>query len=268
MPTQLMLSNNLGGIGNSYASIQDLDNLLLPRDHKAAVIKSRVLVQPSGYALLGKTLKYQVTVDSEISSVLVFTFPANYTSINQVAAAIQMDDIVASVEAGKIVLSTIKKGYSQGIYLWPDGTANPLLNFNDLEGTNKRGSGSITNEFSDDEKAYALVAASSLANSYLKRRYTLPLTDYDMSLIENVCCIAAYTLVFREGYSPESGSYDANWKSRKEEAIEWLSEVGNRKIHPYIKGGIKPVPKANNGSISTDPRGWRIAAGLCDTESY
>ena len=266
MPTQTMLSNNLGGLGDSLATIQDLDNLLLPRDSKPAIITSRHIVQ--SFALLNKTIIYQVTVDGEIDIIRTFTFPANYTTLDQVVAAINMNDVQASNQGGKVVLETIKKGYNQGLYLYKTGTANPLLKFDDLEDTHRRGSGSITNEFSDDEKAYALVSATSIAYSYLQRRYRFPLKNWGMDVIDNVCAIAAYKLVFREGYSPEPGSYDANWESRKEEAIKWFSEVGNRKIHPVIEGSFINVPKANNGSISTDPRGWRIAMGLCDTEAY
>lgn len=264
MPTQTMLSNNLGGLGNSLATIQDLNNLLLPRDSKPAIITSRNIVQPSGFALLNKTIVYQATVDGEIDITRTFIFPANYTTLDQVVAAINMNDIEASNQGGKVVLETIKKGYSQGIYLYKIGTANPLLNFDDLEDTHRRGTGSITDDFSDDEKAYALVSATSIAYSYLQRRYQFPLKNWGMDVIDNVCAIAAYKLVFREGYSPESGAYDANWKLRYNQAIEWFSEVGNRKIHPVIEGGFIPVPKANDGSISTDPRGWRIAMGLCD----
>ena len=268
MPTLTLLSNNLGGLGESLASIQDLDNLLLPRDCLAAEIISRIIVKPSGLLLLGKTLTYIVTVDGESNVPQTFTFPANYTTLDQVVAAIQMNDIVASNSAGKLKLATIKRGYSQGIRLIKTGTANPLLNFDDLLDTDRRGSGSITGEFSDDEKAYALVSATSIAYSYLQRRYNFPLKNWGMDVIDNVCAIAAYKLIFRQGYSPESGAYDANWKLRHDQAINWFSEVGNRKIHPVIEAGAKNVPSANDGSISTDPRGWRIAMGLCDTESY
>jgi phage gp36-like protein len=187
--------------------------------------------------------------------------------LDQAVAAIQMNDVVASNAAGKLKLSTIKRGYSQGLRLMKTGTANPLLNFDDLLDTDRRGTGSITGEFSDDEKSYALVSATSVAYSYLQRRYNFPLKNWGMDVIDNVCAIAAYKLVFREGYSPEPGSYDANWRKRYEDAIQWFSEVGNRKIHPVIEGASKPVPKANDGSISTDPRGWRIAMGLCDSEA-
>ena len=76
MPTLTLLSNNLGGLGESLASIQDLDNLLLPRDCLAAEIISRIIVKPAGLLLLGKTLTYIVTVDGESNVPQTFTFPA------------------------------------------------------------------------------------------------------------------------------------------------------------------------------------------------
>lgn len=264
---QVMLTNGLGGLGNSLATIQDLNNLLLPRDSRPASIVSRRKVTPSGLLLSGKTIIYQVTVDSEISAVQTFTFPANYTTLDQAINDIQIDSSLAINDSGKVRIYTIKKGYNQGLFVFKEGTANPLLNFDNLMHTNERGTGSLTDDFSDDEKIYALVKATYLAYSYLRRRYAFPLKSWSMDLIDAVCAIAAYSLIFREGYSPEPGSYDANWRKRYEDAIQWLSDVGNRKIHPVIEGASKPVPKANDGSISTDPRGWRIAMGLCDTEA-
>ena len=264
MANQLMLSNNLGGVGASYATIQDLDNLSLSRGNQPAIINSRLILTGPFSTLAGKTLKYQVTKDSQVNVLQTFTFPASiYNTLDQVVAVIQMNDIVAKNLSGRLSLQTIKYGTEQAIRLDRTGTANAILAFDDLMDTLEMGSGSITNEFTDDDKVYALVMASSEADGYLQRRYTLPLRNWDYKLIEVVCDIAAYKLIYRQGYSPEAGAYDQNFKLRYDKAVQWLSQVGNREIHPVIEANHKPVPNANNGTQTIgDPNFWHLSMGI------
>jgi len=265
MPTQFtLISNGLGGVGNSYASIQDLDFLSLPRGGKPAIIdSSRILTGP--FNLTGLTLKFQVTEDGLANVPQTFTFPANYTTLDQVVNAISIPLLVAKNNSGRFSLQTIKYGYDQGIYLDKTGTANSILGLDDLLDTDERGITTLTKEFSDDDKTYALVMASSEADGYLQRRYCLPIQGWDYALIRAVCDIAAFTLVFREGYSPDGNNYDKNFKIRYDNAIKWLSDVGNRKIHPLIKAGHDPIPVAGSsviGRVLSDPRRWSFAMGI------
>lgn len=260
MPTQFtMLTNGLGGLGDSYATIQDLENLSLPRGGKPAIINSaNILTGP--FPLMGLTLEFNITEDGLANVPQTFTFPANYTTLDQVVAAVSIPLLVAKNISGRFSLQTIKSGFDQGIYLFKTGTANPYLLLDDLLDTDERGVGSLTLEFSDDDKTYALVMATAEANSYLQRRYCLPLKSWDYKLIEAVTDIAAYKLVYREGYSPENTAYDKNFKIRYDRAIEWLSDVGNRKVHPVIDASHKPIPKYT--TAFADPRGWYSSMGL------
>lgn len=260
MPTQFtMLTNGLGGLGSSYATIQDLDMLSLPRGAKPAVINSsNILTGP--FNLMGLTLKFNVIEDGLQNVQQTFTFPANYTTLDQVVAAVSIPLLVAKNESGRFSLQTIKIGYDQGLYLYKDGTANLLLLLDVLLDTDERGVTTMTKEFSDDDKTYALVQASSEADSYLQRRYCLPLRSWDYKLIEAVCMIAGYKLLYREGYSPDGANYDKNSKMGYDRAIQWLSDVGNRKVHPVIDASHKPIPKYT--TAFADPRGWYSSMGL------
>lgn len=266
MPTQFtMLTNGLGGLGGSYATIQDLDSLSLPRGGKPAIINSSTILS-GPFNLLGKTLIFHITEDGISNVTQTFTFPANYTTLDQVVAAVSIPLLIAKNVSGRFSLQTIKYGYDQGIYLEKAGTANPLLALDDLLDTDERGIGSLTKDFSDDEKVYALVMASSEADSYLQRRYTLPLKSWDYKLIEAVTDIAAYKLVYREGYSPDGANYDKNFKLRYDRAIQWLSDVGDRKVHPVIKASHKPIPKFT--ASTSDPRNWYSSMGLANCKGY
>ncbi len=58
----------------------------------------------------------------------------------------------------------------------------------------------------DDVKNRALVAASSLAASYLKKRFAFPLVQWGDDLKLCVACIAAYFLMKRRGFNPQAGA--------------------------------------------------------------
>jgi len=258
MATQItLLSNGLGGVGSSYASVQDLDNISLPRGGSQATIDSSSF--PTDFNLSGLTLRFQITHDGIVNIPVTFTFPANYSSLDQVVAAFSLPGLIASNNSGRFRLQTVSYGYSQGILLFHNGTANQRLFFDFLEDTDARGIDSLTKEFTDDEKVYQLVVASSEADGYIRRRYPNGLVQWDYKLIEVVCDIAAFRLLFRDGYSPGDKSYDRNYEKAYQIAINWLSDVGNRKIHPNWVACHKPVPTAGN---TTDPRGWFISMGL------
>lgn len=260
MATQFtLLTNGLGGIGNSYATIQDLDNLSMPRGGKPAIINSsNLLTGPLN--VNGLTLRFNITEDGLANVPQTFTFTNNYATLDLLIASINIPLLIAKNNSGRLSLQTIKFGYNQGIYLYKDGTANPVLLFDDLLDTDERGISSLTYDFTDDEKTYALVMASSEANSYLQRRYSLPLMGWDYKLVEAVTDIAAFKLLYREGYSPEGNNYDKNFKLRYERAIQWLSDVGNRKVHPVIDAAHKPIPTYTSGL--SDPRGWSTSMGI------
>jgi phage gp36-like protein len=194
------------------------------------------------------------------------TFTTNYASLDLLVAAISIPGLIAVNNGGLLRLQTQRVGYQQGLIISYTGTANSKLGFNSidtvLQDQYNYGRSSITTDVTEDEMSYALVEATSEANSYLQRRFKLPLSDWDFGLTKAVCDIAAYTLMFRRGFSPQNTkNYDVNFKENREKAIKWLEGVGNRMIHPVIKGAVKPNPTAAINFVD-DRYGWMQISGL------
>jgi phage gp36-like protein len=77
-------------------------------------------------------------------------------------------------------------------------------------------------------------AASSLADSYLRNHYKLPLpTPYPIALVEAVCRIAAYNVLSVRGYNPEgdAGALEQRYRA----AVRWLVDVGAGKASPLTQ---------------------------------
>jgi len=259
MATQFnLVTNGLGGVGSSYASIQDLENLVLPNFGDPAYIDSMGITAP--FNVNGLTLSVTVTVDGITQPQYTQTFTSNYATLDLLVAAIQIPDVMAVNNAGRLRLRTVKLGISQNLVIDHTGTANSSLGFNIFQDQVASGRSSVTSEISEDEMTYALVSASSMADGYLSRRYGLPLKSWSYDLIQAVCDIAGYLLIKRNGFNPEV--YDANWVSKYNAALRWLDDVGNRRIHPVLVDAGHPlVPYAGDTNVLDDPRSWGLVMG-------
>lgn len=115
-----------------------------------------------------------------------------------------------------------------------------------------------------------LDAASSLADSYLRLHYKLPLSSpYPIALVEAVCRIAAFNILSVRGYNPEG---DAGMiESRYQAAMKWLQDVGAGRAAPLMvtadQGGttnaggpfvVQPMFSDSDGLVVGSPssRGW------------
>ncbi len=107
-------------------------------------------------------------------------------------------------------------------------------------------------DFSTSDQEEALEAASRRADSYLRSRYAVPIASPDSSLAEAVCAIAAYWLLGRRGYNPESPA-DRTIKVRRDEAIGWLKEV---------KSGAADLDDGTDSTAGTDAGGGYVASDI------
>ena len=96
----------------------------------------------------------------------------------------------------------------------------------------------------------ALEAASDLADSYMRSRYTLPLTGYGDDLKGAVCKLAAYELLATRGYDPNAGG-DESLQKRHDAAMKWLSDVSAGRAH--VSGG-NTTPTATRHARASSPR--------------
>jgi len=119
-------------------------------------------------------------------------------------------------------------------------------------------SGALTG-IADATQDAALEAASDVADSYMRSRYTLPLTGYGDDLKRAVCAIAAWDLLTTRGYDPNSGGDEAV-KLRNDAAVSWLKDVSAGRAH--VSGGnTTPAPtrhaRASSPRVGSDrTRGW------------
>jgi phage gp36-like protein len=114
----------------------------------------------------------------------------------------------------------------------------------------------------------ALLAASSVADSYLQSKYDLPLKQWGQDLVRAVAIIAAYDIMTSRGYNPMAGS-DTNIRQRYLDTLAWLQEVSQGKQTPaYVvdstvatpgAGTDDSVTSASLGGLqltTTNVRGW------------
>lgn len=95
-------------------------------------------------------------------------------------------------------------------------------------------------------KDAALDSASNDVDSYIRGRYSMPLIEWDTSITEATCRIAAYNLLNVRGYNPAAGA-DINIKDRYDQSIAWLRLVQKQQAHPNV------VPQPDNSPAWNQP---------------
>ena len=104
-----------------------------------------------------------------------------------------------------------------------------------------------------DQEA-ALDAASRLADSYLARRYRLPLVSWGDDLKRAVALIAAYDLIAVRGFAPEGA--DEHLRLRYEDAIRWLEQVAKGEVEAQVEEAAGTEEKGAPVFVGPPPRGW------------
>lgn len=105
-----------------------------------------------------------------------------------------------------------------------------------------------------DVQMKALERASRVADTYLRDRYTLPLAcPIDQSLVDAVVQIAAWRLMSRRGFDPNSPG-DATIRVNYEDAVKWLTRIANGQAQICVTQSHPVSYQPQVGSSS--PRGW------------
>lgn len=102
----------------------------------------------------------------------------------------------------------------------------------------------------------ALVTASRLADSYLKTRYTVPLTAWDDDLSRAVCDVAAYDIAGSKAHGVDGGK--TLIRVRYDDAIRWLKDVssGEASLAVAEEADAEHGEAFGYGASSDDERGW------------
>lgn len=115
----------------------------------------------------------------------------------------------------------------------------------------------------EDEIAPAAEAASRTIDTYLRDRFTLPLTAWGSEITQAAAIIAAFNLVSTEGFKPNENPEDSIVLIRYEKTLAWLKMVGQGLATPDVTGTPTPedVPPPNVGRvISNVQRGYQTDA--------
>lgn len=115
-----------------------------------------------------------------------------------------------------------------------------------------------------------LQGASDMADSYFRKRFTLPMVTVGSDVKRQVAAIAAYDAIAHRGYRPDSGN-DPAIETRYEKAIEWFESVANGLVEPNVVDSTPMVdedgPQASRGggaanfNLTTGRR--RCGCGCC-----
>ena len=104
------------------------------------------------------------------------------------------------------------------------------------------------------EKDVSLQWASRKAAGYVRKRKVLPLISWSEDLKTAVCEIAAYDLMNKRGFPPQSGS-DTNYRQRFDDAIAWLTDVskGLAELDDCVDSSTTPDVDEAGPLGSSDP---------------
>jgi phage gp36-like protein len=115
-------------------------------------------------------------------------------------------------------------------------------------------------KFPPAQQTKHLAAASRFVDSYLAKRYQLPLTAWDEDLKRAVCIIAAYELMAGgAGWNPVEGSADEHLYKRYLGVIKWLEAVreGDNTPTGIVDSSPEPGDDGLLPLVSSDEvRGW------------
>lgn len=109
----------------------------------------------------------------------------------------------------------------------------------------------------DATRTAALDARSSYANGFLAKRFVLPLAAWGDDLRQSIAHMAAWDLLCRRGFDPNS-SHDNAVRMRFEDADRWCHDVARGVVEP--QGIVDATPDATESPsvvVTSRPRrGW------------
>lgn len=103
----------------------------------------------------------------------------------------------------------------------------------------------------------ALTAASGVADGFLAKRFTLPLSAWGDDLRKHVCWLAAFDLISGRGYREDSLGADS-LEGRYDKAMTWLRGVALGTSEPQGITDATPSVRETHGVVvvSRPRRGW------------
>lgn len=113
---------------------------------------------------------------------------------------------------------------------------------------------------SNDTINKALLWASGVASSYLRKRYALPLVSWGEELRSAVGDLARWKLFGRIGVRPGSGNNEIA-RLAFEDTIEWLKQVSEGLVQIECVDATPMVDEEGSLAASAPPMSWRMYTG-------
>lgn len=102
----------------------------------------------------------------------------------------------------------------------------------------------------------AIEAASKKADSFLRNRFSVPLSNWGLDLTQAVCAMAAYELVAALLLFQPEVSSNQILVARNDAALRWLKQVADGTATPEGVTSSAPSGVAEVTVTSATPRGW------------
>ena len=115
----------------------------------------------------------------------------------------------------------------------------------------------------DYQQTAACLTASELADSYLRGRYALPLSQWGYDLRFRTAQVAVYIVLKTRGRNPEAGA-DEQWRLDYEDAIHWFEGIQRQNTHPDVTPAVQPGQDPTHDLpqvLSQAPRQWGTFSG-------
>jgi phage gp36-like protein len=121
----------------------------------------------------------------------------------------------------------------------------------------------------DSQIEAGLEAACGHVDSYLAKRFTLPLVRAGSAITRAVCFIAAHDLLSGRGFNPANQGDDSTQLDKRVALVEkWLDKVADGTVTPDADDSSQPVPD-DDGSKNTPVGGYVVSPRLSDDgDSY
>lgn len=111
----------------------------------------------------------------------------------------------------------------------------------------------------------ALLAASQVADSYLRKRYALPLVEWGDDLRLAVAQLASMQIMTTRGFRPGAGSEDVV-VDMKNDAREWLRLVSKGEVEIDCVDSTPELDEDGAQVKSDEPLNWRMTTGRGDDQ--
>lgn len=115
-------------------------------------------------------------------------------------------------------------------------------------------------DLSEDTLETALTWASGKADSYFRKRFTLPLVSWGEDVKDAIVCLAIWRLLTRKGFNPQVPGHAAIAQNYSD-AVKWLKDVASGEVEPDVVDSTSSLDEAGPLAGSEVAHDFRFFTG-------